>query len=566
MTAEHTPQFKEIVALTCRVAVKFFKVDHSAVVTFAATCTEGEVLAEYPGWGAAGTAIPVQGVPAEEMLLSEKIPLHFPDVASSAHLLGKVHNILTDLDIQSILIVPIIHGGQVIGSFSLDRKKAHPFSDEEIDQCRIFAEQVSVALGVARRADHRLNQQQAYLLRRLQRTQQAARAIAQSSVTADLATILQSIATSIRGALACDAVSCYAYDPDLGEVQFPPGSDGLLRMHPRRTADELHQNSIIYGIIDELTEPYYYTEDAANDALLRSDFVLREGFVTTACLRLAVNERTVGVLFVNYRWRYRMTADDLEDLQMFGNQAAVAIENALREHKRQEGQDRVVARTVQRWLGMVNSAWGHEIHKKATTIGYEIHALRRLLADGNVAECDSHLERIARLAREISKAPMRLPLSSEEGVESVLINDLLQERLLQLHDREEYRQIHFVTSFQLSPSATVRVNADWMKQIIDSLVENAADAMRRSDRPRLTVSTAEQGRWVRISFSDTGSGIPESIQPRLFKEPIPKAKGASGSGIGLMFAELIARTYGGKLILESSDETGTTVSILLPLE
>lgn len=563
---EHSSQFNEIVALTCRVAVKFFKVDHSAVVIFPAGCAEGLVVAEYPSWGATGTTIPVQGIPAEEMLLLEQQPLHFPQVADSTHALGVVQTILQELDIQSILIVPIVSAGQVIGSFSLDRQKTRgAFTDEEIDQCRVFAEQVSAALAVARRVNSTLNQQQAYLLQRLQRSQQAGRTIAQSSVTADLPQILQSIATSIHGALACDAVSCYAYDPDTEELQFPPANEGL-HMPPRRSASEVHPGSILHKVFNELTEPYYYTENAADDPFLGSNFVSQEGFVTSVCLRLTVNERTVGVLFVNYRWRYRMTPDDLEDLQMFGNQAAVAIENALRERKRREGQDRIVARTVQRWLSIVNSAWGHEIGKNATTIGYEVHALQRLLRNGRIEECQPHLDRIARLARDISSEPLTLPLSSEEGVESVLINELLQERTFQLQAREEYRRIRFVHSFHVPPFTTVRVNPDWMKQIIDALVENAAEAMKRSAHPTLTLSTERFGHWVRIAFSDTGSGIPESIQPRLFKEPIPKAKGSSGSGISLMFAELIARTYGGKLELESSNEAGTTVTVLLPVE
>lgn len=569
---EYTAQYKEIVALTCRVAVKFFKVDHSAVVIFSSPhlnqCTEGYVVAEYPNWGVVDTVVPVQGVPAEETLLFAQKPLYFTDVFDDGEQLGQVRGILNELSIASILIVPIIHRGQVIGSFSLDSREPHfAFADEEILQCQVLAEQVSASLSIVRRAENRSTPaSSSYLLQRLQRTHHAMRTMGQASITAELPTILQSIATSIRSALRCDAVSCYAYDPDVQELRFPPGTDGLLHLPPRRSASEVSRDSVIYRIINDLKDAYHYTEDTANDPLLRSNFVLQEGFVTSACLRLMVTGRTVGVLFINYRHPYQMSSDELEDLQMFANAAAVAVENALREQKRQEGQERLVARTIQRWLSMVNSAWGHEIGKKATNIIYEVYALRRLIEKGNHNQSQPHLDRIARLANEIADEPFTLPLASEEGVESVLVVDLLQERLAQLKMHEEFSRIIFTRSFQLPAGASVRVNPDWMKEIIDSVVKNAAEAMARSTHPLLKVSAMQQGTQVHISFTDTGPGIPEAVQPRLFKEPIPKAKGSSGSGISLMFAAQIARTYGGELQLESSDESGTTVVILLPLE
>ena len=63
--------------------------------------------------------IPLRGIPAEERLISRHEPIVISDLTVEAVKdLGSVAQVLQRFHIQSILIVPIISEGRVVGSFS----------------------------------------------------------------------------------------------------------------------------------------------------------------------------------------------------------------------------------------------------------------------------------------------------------------------------------------------------------------------------------------------------------------------------------------------------------------
>lgn len=67
-------------------------------------------------------------------------------------------------------------------------------------------------------------------------------------------------------------------------------------------------------------------------------------------------------------------------------------------------------------------------------------------------------------------------------------------------------------------------------------------------------------------MSDTGTGIPNDLNVKLFKAPMTKAKDEKGSGLGLFLANSIIRVYGGWLEVRSTGLEGTTMALWLPLE
>ncbi|HPO87483.1 MAG TPA: GAF domain-containing protein [Candidatus Hydrogenedentes bacterium] len=145
-TAISSLELAHILNATCRAAVELLKVDHSGLVLFDQALTIGKVLAEYPKLGAAGVDFPLHGVPVEERLIATKKPIMVPNVASEPGF-DPVRDILTKLGTCSILIVPIVSKGKILGSFGLDvLTHQRIFTDEEIDLCTIFAAQVSVAI------------------------------------------------------------------------------------------------------------------------------------------------------------------------------------------------------------------------------------------------------------------------------------------------------------------------------------------------------------------------------------------------------------------------------------
>jgi GAF domain-containing protein len=409
------------------------------------------------------------------------------------------------------------------------------------------------------------------LLDRLKRTQTAIRIITQTSLTTDLDKILQVVADAIKQSLPADAVTCYAYDQDAAEVLFPPGVAGLDNLTPVMSISDLHDNSIIHHVIHDLPLEEFKreTHDAQHEPWMASDFVRRAGFVTSICYRLLVQKRVVGVLFINYGKEHIFSLDEYEVMLMFANQAAVAIDNALRNKAERAQHNQVVYQTLQNWLSMLSSDWSHEIAKRVTNISLEVKALYKIIEEGEVNTAYNKLEKIERILGEMKAERLTLPLSNESGIEPVLIHDLVLERLTQLWSREPYRNFKLKTDFRLSPAAVVRISPDWMKYVIDTLVDNAIKAMRHQSEKRLVVSTKQIDRYAHITFSDKGSGMPENIQRSLFKEQVfkPILENVRGNGgIPALITRVIVEAYNGKISLDESGENGTQVTIKLPLE
>lgn len=68
---------------------------------------------------------------------------------------------------------------------------------------------------------------------------------------------------------------------------------------------------------------------------------------------------------------------------------------------------------------------------------------------------------------------------------------------------------------------------------------------------------------MEISFQDTGNGIPEDMQARIF-EPFFSTK-EEGIGLGLPIAQRIVEEHGGEISVESKPGQGTSFTISIPL-
>ncbi|MFC1706735.1 response regulator [Planctomycetota bacterium] len=117
------------------------------------------------------------------------------------------------------------------------------------------------------------------------------------------------------------------------------------------------------------------------------------------------------------------------------------------------------------------------------------------------------------------------------------------------------------------------------RQVAMNLVTNAAEALG-DDEGRILVATEPRyydaevlarfqpkgdlpgGHYVRVTVSDTGSGMDPETQARIF-DPFFTTK-FTGRGLGLAAAERIVRGHHGAIYLESERGVGTTFTVLLP--
>jgi signal transduction histidine kinase len=109
-------------------------------------------------------------------------------------------------------------------------------------------------------------------------------------------------------------------------------------------------------------------------------------------------------------------------------------------------------------------------------------------------------------------------------------------------------------------------------QVILNLIVNAAhaigDVVGKAPETKgvIRISTRQDGSWVEIRISDTGTGIPESIRHRIFDPFFTTKEVGKGTGQGLAIARsVIVDQHGGVLSFESEMGRGTTFIVRLPM-
>ena len=110
---------------------------------------------------------------------------------------------------------------------------------------------------------------------------------------------------------------------------------------------------------------------------------------------------------------------------------------------------------------------------------------------------------------------------------------------------------------------TVLGEKNRLKQVFINIIDNAVKYTESGGQVLIEQSVDEA--CVRISVKDTGVGIPSQDLDRV-KEKFYKAnKTVRGSGIGLAVADEIIKQHQGLLFIESAENVGTKVVIVLPL-
>ncbi|OUW77483.1 MAG: hypothetical protein CBD72_01005 [Flavobacteriaceae bacterium TMED212] len=102
----------------------------------------------------------------------------------------------------------------------------------------------------------------------------------------------------------------------------------------------------------------------------------------------------------------------------------------------------------------------------------------------------------------------------------------------------------------------------WIR-VTTNIVQNALQAVKQGEQPKIKVSIKKEQKNVKISFADNGIGIPKSIQSKIF-EPKFTTK-TKGMGLGLGIVKNIIDSHKGKIDYTTGDD-GTNFVVTLKLQ
>jgi signal transduction histidine kinase len=106
-----------------------------------------------------------------------------------------------------------------------------------------------------------------------------------------------------------------------------------------------------------------------------------------------------------------------------------------------------------------------------------------------------------------------------------------------------------------------RFDPEKIKQALININKNALEALNTGGI--LTIMTRQNDNYVFITIHDNGPGINQSDLPLIF-EPFFTRKGA-GTGLGLSITQRIVEEHHGSISVESDGKSGTTFSVMLPV-
>ena len=444
--------------------------------------------------------------------------------------------ILREKGIKSLLGVPLLAQGKVIGVLHVGSLTPRRFSEEETELLKLAAERAAVGIAHAR----------LFMLERLARTRvehvQAITDVALAHLEVD--DLLSMLLPRIREILRADTCAVLLLEEDRGE---------LVARAAVGIEEEVEQGVRIplgKGFAGRVAaERHPVILDDVDHADVLNPILREKGIKSLLGVPLLVRDDVIGVLHVGTLVHRRFTADDMELLALVADRVALAVERA-RLHEQTSALEELRSNFV--------AIASHELRTPASAVYGTLATLAQraeLSPDTREELIRMGYEQAERLRRVTEQL---LDLSQLDARRASVKPELLDVRDRLAEIVRETVPAHISVELQVEPSLSAALDPIVLDRIVSNLLINAASY----GTPPILVSAERNGQGVRIAVEDSGPGVPEEIRPHLF-ERFARGSGAVGPGLGLTIARAYARAHGGELV-HVPGPTGSRFELTVP--
>lgn len=316
---------------------------------------------------------------------------------------------------------------------------------------------------------------------------------------------------------------------------------------------------------------FYYSGEPHNCNQVVCEPINRLGANVFAAVPLISNEKLIGIIIVDNPCSSKpFSKDNTTFLQLFANQAGMAMENSMLYNRAQEAHFSLQAAREQLIHGERMAAIGematnlvHELKNPLITIGGFAGRLVKALPENSrelryaetIEKETGHLEKMLTDILVFSRKPT-ICYNPCDLIE--IIMDGLEGCAATMDDRNIS-----VKPFLGEGPWTVLGDAQQLRQVFLNLLLNAADAMPEGGSIEIKVQKKfPDADYITISLADTGGGVPAEIQHMIFK-PFFTTK-RHGTGLGLSIIKRILQNHNGSISVSNSAH-GAVFTINLPL-
>jgi signal transduction histidine kinase len=455
----------------------------------------------------------------------------------------------------------MLRDGEPIGAVAVYRQTVEPFSDQQVALVATFASQAVIAVENVRLFNELDSRN-----RDLTALGDVGRAV---SSTLDLKVVLKTIVDRAVELSGTDGGSIFYFREDIGRFQLgeTTGLDEEVVARVRELDIAAGQTGLGEAIARR--EPLQMPDIVERPSNALRDASIAAGLRAALIVPLLSGDGPLGALVLQRRRPGKFPPEVVSLMQNFADQSAIALENArLFEEIAQKSRELEIA---SQHKSQFVANMSHELRTPlAAILGYaelmqegfygnqsekSMDALTRIRSNGK------HLLGLINTVLDIAKIESgQFTLNmSEYAIESVVetvrsaTESLAQNKKLALKT-------------EVAKSLPIGLGDEQrLTQVLLNLVGNA---IKFTDAGEVRVIAKSVNGHFNVSVTDTGPGIPEEHQARIFEQfhqvdsSNTKAKG--GTGLGLAIAKQIVEMHGGRIWVESTLGKGSTFQMELP--
>ena len=219
-------------------------------------------------------------------------------------------------------------------------------------------------------------------------------------------------------------------------------------------------------------------------------------------------------------------------------------------------------------LGELTTGVAHELNNPLNNIGLFVGNVIDHIELGDVdqeklvSDLGKAMEQV-RKATEIITHLRTFGRPAPVALEPVDIDEVIERSLSLVQEQLRMRSIE-VTRERHAPELIVMGNPIQLEQVFINMLTNARDALADAERREVQIASMEDGDTVRVTFADTGTGIPPGIEQRIFDPFFTTKEVGGGTGLGLSITYSIVKEHGGEIWVDGRPGEGAIFHIELP--
>jgi two-component system NtrC family sensor kinase len=334
----------------------------------------------------------------------------------------------------------------------------------------------------------------------------------------------------------------------------------------------LSLNQILQGIVDLMPPGWLFPEITSARITLDGISYSTPGYqasVYRQAAEIIIEDEKRGTVEVNYSQEKPeldegpFLREERDLIDTIAQETALIIERKQNDEDKARLQDQLRHADRLATIGQLSAGIAHELNEPIGSIlGFAQLIQKSSDLPQQVGQDAEKIKKASLHAREVIKKLMLFARQMPPIKTGVNLNQIVVEGLYFLESRcaKEGIAVERILSEDLPE---ILADPAQMTQVLVNIVVNAVHAMPGGGK--LTIQTKSDKKYVSLSITDTGTGMPEKIKKQVFLPFFTTKDIGEGTGLGLAVVYGIVSSHAGSIDFESESGKGTKFEVKLPV-